>query len=72
MRTLRVGMSGTDVMELQAVLAKIGYYGGAIDGLFGRQTRQAVMAFQRNFGLLPDGVAGTQTFRSMERYFFGL
>ena len=41
MRTLRLGMSGTDVMEIQAMLQKIGYYPGQIDGVFGPQTQQA-------------------------------
>ena len=71
MRTLKVGMSGTDVMELQAVLQKTGYYSGLIDGNYGRQTQQAVMKFQRNFGLTPDGTAGPKTFQSLERFLMG-
>jgi g-D-glutamyl-meso-diaminopimelate peptidase len=71
LRTLRVGMSGTDVMEVQATLRKIGYYQGAIDGKFGPQMEQAVQQFQRSFGLSPDGVIGPNTFRMLERYLLG-
>ncbi|MEZ4357742.1 MAG: M14 family metallopeptidase [Eubacteriales bacterium] len=71
MRTLRLGMSGTDVMEIQALLKKMGYDVGAIDGYFGPRTQSAVIAFQRNFGLTPDGVIGANTYKVMERYLLG-
>ncbi len=71
MRTLRIGMSGTDVMEIQAMLQKLGYYTGAIDGIFGPQMQQAVIAFQREFGLIPDGVIGPNTHFAMQRYLVG-
>ena len=51
MRTLRLNMSGTDVMEVQATLQKLGYYGGEPDGIFGPQTQRSVSAFQAYFGL---------------------
>ncbi|MHB1314658.1 MAG: M14 family zinc carboxypeptidase [Christensenellales bacterium] len=68
MRTLRIGMRGTDVMEIQALLRKLGYQPGPIDGYFGPQTQQAVMAFQRRFGLLADGIIGLNTYRILQRY----
>ncbi|NLN81816.1 MAG: LysM peptidoglycan-binding domain-containing protein [Clostridiales bacterium] len=71
MRTLGLGMSGTDVMEIQATLSKLGFYSGALDGIFGPQTRQAVIEFQTRYGLTPDGVIGTETYSSMERYLLG-
>ena len=71
MRILRIGMSGTDVMEIQALLQKLGYNPGLIDGYFGPQTQSAVKAFQRDFGLFPDGIIGQNTFRVMERYLLG-
>lgn len=64
-------MSGTDVMEIQAMLQKIGYYAGPIDGIFGPQMQQAVIRFQRNFGLTSDGVIGPNTYGAMERYLLG-
>lgn len=71
MRVLRLGMRGTDVMEIQAMLKKIGYNPGAVDGVFGEQMQQAVMLFQRNFGLTPDGVINPNTYAAMERYLAG-
>jgi hypothetical protein len=38
------------VAELQRRLARAGYYGGAIDGIMGPQTRRAIRAYQRNHG----------------------
>ena len=71
MRVLRAGMSGTDVMEIQALLTKMGYGPGNIDGIFGLQTQSAVKRFQRDFGLLPDGIIGLNTYRTLERFLLG-
>ena len=71
MRVLRYGLRGSDVMEMQALLRKIGYDPGIIDGVFGSQTLQAVMQFQRNSGLTPDGVIGPNTYRFLERFRLG-
>lgn len=71
MRVLRLGMRGTDVMEIQALLQKIGYNPGEIDGIFGPQTQQAVIAFQRDNGLTPDGIIGPNTYRMLEPMLLG-
>lgn len=71
MRVLRLGTRGTDVMEIQALLQKIGYNPGVIDGVFGPQTQQAVMAFQRDYGLTPDGIIGPNTYRFLEPFLLG-
>ncbi|NLT97403.1 MAG: LysM peptidoglycan-binding domain-containing protein, partial [Christensenellaceae bacterium] len=71
MRVLRAGMSGTDVMEVQALLDKLGYDTGQIDGIFGLKTQRAVKQFQRDFGLLPDGIIGANTWRVLERFMLG-
>jgi g-D-glutamyl-meso-diaminopimelate peptidase len=70
-RVLRFGSRGSDVMEIQALLKKIGYNPGIIDGVFESQTLQAVMQFQRNNGLTPDGVIGANTYRVLERFRLG-
>jgi g-D-glutamyl-meso-diaminopimelate peptidase len=70
-RVLRFGSRGSDVMEIQALLRKIGYDPGIIDGVFGSQTLQAVMQFQRNNRLTPDGVIGADTYRFLERFRLG-
>jgi len=71
MRILRLGMSGTDVMEVQATLRKLGYYTGELDGIFGSRMLQSVTAFQRDFGLTPDGVLGPQTWQALQRFLLG-
>ena len=58
MRTLRQGASGSDVLEVQSVLKKIGLDPGAVDGVYGEQTQKAVAEFQKQFGLTPDGIIG--------------
>lgn len=67
----RLGSRGTEVMKIQAVLSKIGYNPGTIDGIFGPQTESAVRNFQRNFGLTPDGIIGPATYRILERFILG-
>ena len=59
-RLLRLLDRGEDVRWVQALLAA---QGGSlqVDGVFGRQTDQAVRAFQRRRGLRVDGVVGPNT-----------
>ena len=59
--TLRQGMQGAPVYELQGFLATRGYQVGQIDGIFGLLTHRAVRAFQRSRGLEIDGVVGLET-----------
>ena len=49
------------VKQQQCLLAFLGYYTGAIDGIWGDQSRRATEKFQRDFGLTPDGVFGVGT-----------
>ncbi len=53
---------------LQVALQIKGFYRGTIDGIYGPGTRRAVVSFQRRRGLLPDGIAGRMTRRSLGRY----
>ncbi|MFA5527564.1 MAG: peptidoglycan-binding protein, partial [Peptostreptococcales bacterium] len=71
MRILQVGSRGTDVMEIQSLLKKIGYNPGQIDGIFGQQTRQAVLNFQRDNNLIPDGIIGPATWRVLTPLLIG-
>lgn len=53
---LREGDTGPEVERLQSALRAKGYAVGAIDGIYGANTRRAVAAFQAEHGL--DGQAG--------------
>ncbi|MBQ7455930.1 MAG: peptidoglycan-binding protein [Clostridia bacterium] len=59
--TLSTGAQGEEVKRLQTRLQELGYYSGAIDGDFGKGTKSAVVAFQRQHGLDADGIAGAKT-----------
>ena len=71
MQTLSQGSRGPDVRLLQSILNRIGYTAGTVDGVFGGQTYQAVLAFQRNNGLTADGVVGPATWNVLERLIRG-
>ena len=62
---LKKGATGGEVKELQRRLKQWGYYNGAIDGIYGTQTVEAVKYFQRKNGLTPDGIAGKATFEAL-------
>lgn len=59
--TLRYGSEGAEVTTLQNRLIALGYLAGSADGKFGRNTKSAVIAFQKANGLSADGVVGTDT-----------
>ncbi|MCM1121718.1 MAG: LysM peptidoglycan-binding domain-containing protein [Eubacterium sp.] len=74
---LRQGSRGQDVITLQYLLDVISdYYAGIPslkqDGIFGNDTRQAVIAFQRQVGLAADGVVGASTWNSLYRTYQGI
>lgn len=71
METLAFGSVGPNVKLIQSLLNKIGYNAGPIDGVFGSLTRQAVISFQRNNGLSPDGVVGPATWSVFDRLLAG-
>jgi len=57
---LRRGSSGSSVVALQKLL-----HMAYTDGLFGPMTYSAVVAFQRNSSLLPDGIVGPMTWLAL-------
>ena len=61
----RYGSRGDEVVKIQTLLKKWGYYTGSVDGIFGTQTYNAVKYFQRKNGLTVDGIAGPQTLAAM-------
>ena len=61
----KVGSRGDEVKQIQTKLQAQGLYKGKIDGIFGEQTRKAVVQFQKNKGLVADGIAGRQTLSAL-------
>lgn len=61
----RYGSRGSEVVKIQEKLKRWGYYSGAVDGVYGPKTYEAVRYFQRKNGLTVDGVAGPKTLAAM-------
>ncbi len=57
----RLGSTGQEVRRIQTKLQSLGFYKGSVDGIYGTQTRNAVLSFQRSCGITADGIAGKQT-----------
>lgn len=55
------GSKGDQVTLIQQKLKQYGYFSGAVDGVFGKATYDAVVWFQRKNGLTVDGAVGTKT-----------
>jgi 3D (Asp-Asp-Asp) domain-containing protein len=65
--TLRPGTWDNDVYELQGKLKAMGYFDFAVTtGYYGPVTKDAVIKYQKAKGLLVDGIAGQQTFNSIQ------
>ncbi|MBO9997474.1 MAG: peptidoglycan-binding protein [Cyanobacteria bacterium SID2] len=63
--TLRVGSQSPAALELQGVLKLMGYYAGAVDGVYDEETATAVAQFQQATGLSADGIAGIDTWNRL-------
>ncbi len=59
------GSRGAEVKRLQQRLRALGYLTGNPDGVFGKQTVNAVSDFQKRNKLTQDGVAGERTQRAL-------
>ncbi|HJQ44145.1 MAG TPA: N-acetylmuramoyl-L-alanine amidase [Jatrophihabitantaceae bacterium] len=60
-------MTGDDVTALQELLLELGYDLGRADGIFGATTAEGTRAFQRDYGLVPDGICGPATLRALRQ-----
>ena len=75
---LRVGSTGEAVEQLQVWLRAAGRFYesipqiGAVDGIFGTATENAVKAFQRTFNLTADGIVGPATWRQLQSVYRNL
>ncbi len=58
---------GDDVAALQERLLELGFDTGRVDGVFGVRTETALRGFQREYGLVSDGVCGPATLRALKQ-----
>ncbi len=63
---IRIGDSGEEVVKLQKDLKKMGFFKEEPSGFFGVVTNDAVVDFQVQLGLLPDGIVGADTLTKIE------
>lgn len=69
---LKLGSSGSQVIELQQYLQVLGYYNDPITGYYDLSTQQAVILFQSDRGLKADGIVGPLTHAAIESKFNSL
>ncbi len=62
--------SRPSVKQVQIALQNAGYNPGSIDGRMGRQTREAIKAFQRANNLRVDGKVGKKTWDLLKEYLY--
>ena len=63
--TYKSGSTGSAVTQIQTKLKNWGYYTGAVDGVYGSGTAEAVRYFQKKNGLTADGKAGPATLKAL-------
>ena len=57
----KLGSRGDEVRRIQTKLKSLGFFDGAVDGIYGIKTQSAVRRFQKSVGITADGVAGNKT-----------
>lgn len=64
---LKNGMAGNDIKELQVILMDLNYtLKGEADSYFGDETKAAVEKFQRDHGLMIDGIVSKDVLEAMQ------
>ena len=71
MEQLQRGDTGALVELMQLALARSGYLEQEPDGIFGPRTENALIRFQKNFGLRPDGILGEKSWQTLNRFIKG-
>ncbi|WHH59393.1 peptidoglycan-binding domain-containing protein [Petroclostridium sp. X23] len=64
---MKVGSRGAEVTSLQQKLKDLGYFNVNATGYYGSITKASVIAFQKDNGLIVDGIAGPQTLGALSR-----
>ena len=62
--------SRPNIRQIQKALKNAGYNPGTLDGRMGRETKDAIRAFQRANGLRADGKAGKNTWKLLKKYLY--
>lgn len=70
--TLRIGSNGKQVKNLQKDLNYLGFKGAdgkklTVDGDFGNNTKVALLAFQKKYGLTQDAIYGNDTYSQLKK-----
>jgi len=63
--TLRRGFQNNPKFLVEFVQREVGITGKKADGIFGPMTEAAVRQFQREHGLVPDGIVGPKTWKEL-------
>lgn len=66
-----LGSTGSTVTYIQTALTALEYYDRQITGHYGRYTKDAVRAFQRDHNLTADGVCGATTLAAIQKAYSG-
>lgn len=67
-KSMRMGLrNDLQVKHLQSVLNKLLSLSLSVDGSFGQKTKNAVIAFQKTKGLVPDGIVGPKTISEINK-----
>ena len=66
-----IGSTGSTVTYIQTALTALEYYDRQITGHYGRYTKDAVRAFQRDNNLTADGVCGAVTLAAIQKAYSG-
>lgn len=54
--------------DIQKALKNAGFYNGTIDGVIGEETKEAIKKFQKEKGLIVDGIVGSKTWDKLKDY----
>ncbi len=71
MQFLRYGSIGSSVAFSQLGLKRAGYLNSEPDGIFGKETQNAVRGFQMSAGLKQDGIIGPRTWSALDPWLSG-
>ncbi|MBP0979047.1 MAG: spore cortex-lytic enzyme [Oscillospiraceae bacterium] len=61
----KFGSKGSEVTQIQQKLKEQGFYYDNVDGIYGKNTENAVIKYQQSKGLRIDGIAGSETLSSL-------